>query len=200
MRSKVGEQPAAETADRILRAFLRLVAERGIDATTTRALAEAAGVNEVTIFRHFGDKASLAREAIRRWHPAHALTAYEVAIDSSSPASAAQGLLGCLRFLRRHMQDHDELIQFGMGEYWRFPELREELAAAPRAASGLLVRALTHAAPALLPTVDLEVTALGLLGLVFNSIVWQRRGWLDWSDAAWECALAAAIRPLLRAA
>ncbi len=200
MGSKASELATTETADRILRAFLRLVAERGIDATTTRLLAEAAGVNEVTIFRHFGNKASLAREAIRRWQPAHALSAYEVAIDSSSPASAAQGLLDCLRFLRRHMQDHDELIQFGMGEYWRFSELREELAAAPRAARGLLLRALTQAAPVLLPTVDLEVTALSLLGLVFNSIIWQRRGWLDWSDAACDHALEAAIRPLLHVA
>jgi len=43
--------PNTPTVDRVLRTFLRLVAERGIEATTTRLLAEEAGVNEVTIFR-----------------------------------------------------------------------------------------------------------------------------------------------------
>lgn len=42
--------------DRILDAAAELVAERGYSAMTTRALAERAGVNEVTIFRLFGSK------------------------------------------------------------------------------------------------------------------------------------------------
>jgi AcrR family transcriptional regulator len=66
----------SRTAEQILSTFLRLVAERGLDATTTRALAEEAGVNEVTVFRHFGDKATLAREAVRRFQPANRIAAY----------------------------------------------------------------------------------------------------------------------------
>ena len=46
----------ADTRGRVLRAAMTLFAERGYAATTTRALAEAAGVNEVTLFRHFGSK------------------------------------------------------------------------------------------------------------------------------------------------
>lgn len=44
---------------RILEAAYRLFSERGIDSTTTREIAGAAEVNEVTIFRHFGTKEGL---------------------------------------------------------------------------------------------------------------------------------------------
>lgn len=44
------------TADRIVDAASDLFADRGYAATTTRALAERACVNEVTIFRLFGSK------------------------------------------------------------------------------------------------------------------------------------------------
>lgn len=54
---------------------------------TTRDIASAAGVSEVTVFRHVGDKASLAREAVRRFHPAAVLDAYDPAIDASTPLS-----------------------------------------------------------------------------------------------------------------
>jgi AcrR family transcriptional regulator len=46
-------------ADRIMKAAAELFGERGYAATTTRALAERAGVNEVTIFRLFGSKSGV---------------------------------------------------------------------------------------------------------------------------------------------
>ena len=45
-----------ETKEAILKAAAELFAERGYKGTTTRALAERAGVNEVTIFRRFKNK------------------------------------------------------------------------------------------------------------------------------------------------
>jgi AcrR family transcriptional regulator len=53
-----------DTCDTILDAAVRLYAERGARGATTRAIAEEAGVNEVTLFRHFGSKAALLREAM----------------------------------------------------------------------------------------------------------------------------------------
>lgn len=43
----------------------RLYAEHGWRGTTTRRIAEAAGVNEVTVFRQFGSKETLLLEAIQ---------------------------------------------------------------------------------------------------------------------------------------
>lgn len=45
-----------DTAEKILDAASSLFATRGYAATTTKAIAEAAGVNEVTIFRNFENK------------------------------------------------------------------------------------------------------------------------------------------------
>ena len=47
------------TRRRILNAARRLFEERGYQRTTTRAIAAKAGVNEVTIFRHFRTKKNL---------------------------------------------------------------------------------------------------------------------------------------------
>ena len=50
---------------RILDAAARVYAEYGYRGATTRRIAVAAGVNEVTLFRTFGSKAALIYEAVR---------------------------------------------------------------------------------------------------------------------------------------
>jgi AcrR family transcriptional regulator len=61
-------QTELETRTRILQAAQRLFARHGYDGTTTRDLAEAAGVAEGTIFRHFETKkAILVEVATQGW-------------------------------------------------------------------------------------------------------------------------------------
>src|SRR5437763_114997 len=52
--------------DQLLDAAARLYAGAGYRGATTRRIAVAAGVNEITLFRHFGSKDALIREAITR--------------------------------------------------------------------------------------------------------------------------------------
>ena len=52
------------TRDSLLDVTARLYSEHGWRGTTTRRIAEAAGVNEVTLFRQFGSKEALLLEAI----------------------------------------------------------------------------------------------------------------------------------------
>jgi AcrR family transcriptional regulator len=52
--------------DQLLDAAARVYAETGYRGATTRRIATAAGVNEITLFRHFGSKDALIREAINR--------------------------------------------------------------------------------------------------------------------------------------
>jgi AcrR family transcriptional regulator len=52
------------TRESILEAAARVFAEVGTRGATTRKIAEAAGVNEVTLFRHFGSKETLLGEAL----------------------------------------------------------------------------------------------------------------------------------------
>ncbi len=48
--------PRKSTKDRLIEAALDLFAEKGVTETTTKAVAERARVNEVTLFRKFGNK------------------------------------------------------------------------------------------------------------------------------------------------
>jgi AcrR family transcriptional regulator len=52
--------------DQLLDAAARLYGESGYRGATTRRIAVEAGVNEITLFRHFGSKDALIREAISR--------------------------------------------------------------------------------------------------------------------------------------
>ena len=55
----------------IVRAATLLFAERGIDATSMREIAQAAGVRDAAIYRHFVGKDDLAREIFMSWYGWH---------------------------------------------------------------------------------------------------------------------------------
>src|SRR5207253_4928733 len=113
------------TRERIMEAFFRLAVERGIDSTSTRAVAEEAGVSELTLFRHFGDKATLVRSAIRHAAPTEQLRGYDPEIDASSPERAIASLSRCMRYLRDEMRQRQDLLQFALSEARRHPELED---------------------------------------------------------------------------
>ncbi|MBF2026341.1 MAG: TetR family transcriptional regulator [Oscillatoriales cyanobacterium C42_A2020_001] len=51
--------PQNPTRQKLIHTALELFASHGVTATTTRQIADSAGVNEVTLFRHFGSKHGL---------------------------------------------------------------------------------------------------------------------------------------------
>jgi AcrR family transcriptional regulator len=53
-----------DTRQKLIDAALKLFGERGYASTPTRAIAAEAGVNEVTLFRHFGNKDNLFKACI----------------------------------------------------------------------------------------------------------------------------------------
>lgn len=59
-----------DTREKIIKAALRLFGENGYSATSTRAIASEAGINEVTLFRHFGSKQNLFEACIASFNEA----------------------------------------------------------------------------------------------------------------------------------
>ncbi|QQE74277.1 TetR/AcrR family transcriptional regulator [Brevibacillus composti] len=59
-----GKAEEQETRERILAAARQLMAQKGYKGATTRKISELAGVNEVTIFRHFKNKERILVELL----------------------------------------------------------------------------------------------------------------------------------------
>jgi AcrR family transcriptional regulator len=59
-----GKGEEQETRERIMAAARQLMAQKGYKGATTRKISELAGVNEVTIFRHFKSKDALFEELL----------------------------------------------------------------------------------------------------------------------------------------
>lgn len=64
VEAPLARRPRGEARRLLLGAARELFARRDYRATTTREIAEAAGVSEYLLFRHFGSKAGLFREAL----------------------------------------------------------------------------------------------------------------------------------------
>ncbi|MFB7908274.1 TetR/AcrR family transcriptional regulator [Kitasatospora sp. NPDC056076] len=189
---------AEQTRKKILTAFLALAGEQGMAAITTKEIATAAGVNEVTLFRHFGDKANLALEAVKAFSPAAQIDAFEPKIDASSPETTIEGLLACVHELRHHLEGRAEVMQFGMSEATRYPELLEEIKKNPMAARRMLTRAFHQAAPQLRPGVDIDAEVLGLLGTQLLTTMWSARGWGELVPGEADRLVTARLRLIMR--
>lgn len=103
--------------DELLAAAARVYAEAGYRGATTRRIALAAGVNEITLFRHFGSKDALLREA---------LTRNEASPGADLPEDAKDPLTELLAWAGSHIADmrgRQALIRTCMGEFAEHPGL-----------------------------------------------------------------------------
>lgn len=109
-------QPTVTTSsshDRIVHAAGRLFAERGYDATSTRAIADAVGLNIATVAYHVGGKAQLYREVMRRAHEAQREAVTAAAADLRACPATVNGTRSALHeFVDAYLQfclDHPEV-------------------------------------------------------------------------------------------
>ncbi|BAU28837.1 TetR family transcriptional regulator [Aneurinibacillus soli] len=130
-----------ETREKILQATITLMREKGIKAMTTRSIAEAAGVNEVTLFRHFGNKAGLIGAAV-------AAFSYVPSITKAFQETITWNLEHDLYLFSKAyfdvMEQNRDVIVIGFKEADQLPELQEEIAKIPRQLKVLLIEYLTE--------------------------------------------------------
>ncbi|MGM8216726.1 TetR/AcrR family transcriptional regulator [Bacillaceae bacterium W0354] len=119
---------ASTTQERILEAAIQLISEKGYASATTRAIADKAGVNEVTIFRHFGNKSEILKEIIRRFSYEPVMNR---AINSDITYDLEKDLLHFLTVYFEHMVSIKDLIFIALKEMNTFPEINKEVSKVP---------------------------------------------------------------------
>ncbi|NEQ28543.1 MAG: TetR/AcrR family transcriptional regulator [Microcoleus sp. SIO2G3] len=116
-------QTEVETQTRILQAAQRLFARRGYDGTTTRDLAQAAGVAEGTLFRHFETKkAILVAVATQGW--------VEILTDLLTELSEMGSYKAIAQVMRRRMlnlHQNADMLRVCFMEAQFHPDLREQI-------------------------------------------------------------------------
>jgi AcrR family transcriptional regulator len=117
-----------DTRQRILVAAAQVFAEKGYARATTRLLAEAAGVNEVTLFRHFGSKEGLFAAIIETY----AAPALSTAIAAQLTGDYRQDLLTMGTRVLDTLLERSEAMRLMLCEAEQFPEVRQVMAQNPR--------------------------------------------------------------------
>ncbi|MGB7085980.1 MAG: TetR/AcrR family transcriptional regulator [Phormidesmis sp.] len=114
-----------ETQERILKAAQKLFAKRGYGGTTTRDLAQAAGVAEGTLFRHFENKkAILVEVATRGWT--------EILTDLLTELSEMASYQAVAKVMRKRMLSlnaNADMLRVCFMEAQFHPELRDRIQA-----------------------------------------------------------------------
>lgn len=116
-------QSEDQTRTRILQAAQRLFANLGYDGTTTRDLAQAAGVAEGTLFRHFANKKAILIEvATQGW--------IEILTDLLTELSEMGSYKAVAQVMRRRMwnfQKNADMMRVCFMEAQFHPELRDRI-------------------------------------------------------------------------
>src|SRR2546423_15636448 len=104
--------------DEILAAAAEVFAQHGFRGSTTRRIADAAGVNEITIFRQFGSKEALLREAMKHMTQSVGLNSLpEVPVDPETELS------GSSENFIQHLRLRSSIIRKTMSEIEEHPEM-----------------------------------------------------------------------------
>ena len=150
--------------DQLLEAAARLYAEAGYRGATTRRIAVQAGVNEITLFRHFGSKDVLIREAIAR-----AGSAIESQALPDPPRDPARELREWAKAHIAALRKRRSLIRTCMGEIEEHPGIFSAENSAPAVAAKALskyLRRLRETGQAKAQFDDVAASAM-LMGVLF---------------------------------
>jgi len=162
---------STDSRDRLLEVAARVYAESGYHGTTTRRIAEEAGLNEVTLFRQFGSKDALLRAAIEQ-------------ADRHSRASLNAGATDPIPELHRwartsihRFYHHQKLIRQILGDTVQRPEIAPRICEDPSDEMNQLVgflaelerRGVLHAGDPLL----LEGAAAMLVHSLLSHALWR---------------------------
>lgn len=119
---------AVDTRELLLQAAVRVYAELGTRGATTRRIAQEAGVNEISLFRHFGSKEQLIREALG--------VQANAALPGRLPDPPVDPVRELEHFAREYhaaLYAHRSVVRKTMGEFEEHPDVCGIACERPRA-------------------------------------------------------------------
>jgi AcrR family transcriptional regulator len=151
--------------DAILAAAAGVFAQHGFRGSTTRRIADAAGVNEITIFRQFGSKEALIREAML-----HLTQSASFALLPDTPDDPERELTEWSESFIQHLRLRSSIIRKTMSEIEERPDMCEFAGEVPRRASNDLCLYLTALKRQGMATEKFEpkTAAAMLMGAIFS--------------------------------
>ena len=168
------ESPADDTRQRILQAAARVFSEKGYARATTRALAAAAGVNEVTLFRHFGNKQNLFAAVMEQFGGPAVTTTLEAQLTGD----CSQDLRTVGIQLLNLLLERGDALRLMLCEASHFPEVQAVMVQNPRQIRRMLASYITRQIEqGRLRPLHPEATAQAFSGMLFAYAI--ARGMLD---------------------
>lgn len=155
-----------DTKARIIEAAAQQFFDLGYKRATTRGIAQAADVSEVTLFRHFGNKQDLFLAVINQngMQP----DSKEV-LSLTLEGDYRQDMLRLGHYLMQIMQERRDGMRLMLCEAAHFPELQEVVGQAPLQLRGMIAKYLQQRIDAGdIVARDPQVMAQGFLGFFFS--------------------------------
>ncbi|SRR5579883_107977 len=119
MKNTKSDQKTTQTRARILKAATEVFAASGIVGATTREIARVAGVNEVTLFRHFQSKEQLLAVVVQQ---ISALQVEALTRKDEWTGNLHVDLLHYAWLYNNMLEEHEALVRMFIGEAQRHPE------------------------------------------------------------------------------
>jgi AcrR family transcriptional regulator len=154
--------------ERILQATIRVYAEAGFRGATTRRVAQEAGVNEITLFRHFGTKEALVKAALKA-------SGHGIHSAPPEPSVPESELYAWALATYRHWYESRRLINQVMGDLAEHPELAPDICEEPSCEHAMLSRYLERMRELGMTSQPFHADAAAglLLGSVFTHALWR---------------------------
>lgn len=155
--------------EKVYRAAMQAVIERGYAGATTKQIAEAAGISEVTLFRKYESKVKLVKQAI---------IATAVRMDFTTASDHTGDVAADLQRVVQAYQDlsvqHGQFTTTLMGEIARHPELSNLLDAPLQLMEGVATLLARYQAEGVLqPELPLQAVAALLGPLMITNMIRQ---------------------------
>jgi AcrR family transcriptional regulator len=155
--------------ERLLDAAARVYSETGFRGTTTRRIAQVAGVNEITLFRHFGTKQALVTAALKRIHQK------TNSVVLGEPVDPVGELNAWAWNTYQHWYETRGIISRVMGDLVEHPVLAPDICEEPACEHQMLSRYLERLRELGLASGAFHADAAAglLLGAVFTHAIWR---------------------------